>query len=802
MIVLAAGAPSAGFHLQSRAAPGVEQVCLLQQSLFDQLGQRVALLELVLLEHLAVLAHRLGHLLVLFLNRRLHPLLECKRPVVALVRVDVDRVLACTLGRGQQHPGRLLTPGRLDPRHGQGHRAGAGSGAGPRTRHARVDLPAVDLVARLGDFLFEIEVDLLQPGLHLLEGEDRLVDDHHAQGRRNALAAGVGHLEGDLRIGAGQVSLAVAADLYPQVVGGVHNRQSPVADHHAVGAEHVGAYLNRARQVGVERDLVSRLAVGQLKRPGQVCLAVLDHVHVQRARLASRHRLERHVVAHLVEAAVGPQQNAVVAGLGLRLEVDLGLARVALGILCGQRHRHVGARLRGDRDLGEAAVVGLDHDGLAAGRVGPCDLARCGRGVGVGGHDVDAVLEPADQVAAFRDGGDDDRRTANRHVTRDLLGVVARVGDLDVELRRGLARLERLAHEVVGQLHLERVVALLVGGGLDHLEVGVLHVELGARNGHLCAGHRLAEEVVRLEVNLHRLAGAIEFPVGLEGDLELGQDVAVDVDALFLLGPADYRADFVRSLVELVGQHEVRVRDAELVRLANLLEDLVALGVLHFEDRLDLHKRLHARLPQRQRPHVNRLAGLVQRLVARQERPRGARDVYRLLDHVFGGAALDQDRQPRALDLSIGQRKRRTQLPASVRDALVTRDRLVLVHQREGYLRPGHRLAGRAVPHDHANHRPRARQQLAVEQDRGLQNLLEEVEAASLEFPLGGCAVAEVILRQVLGVDGRGHLDLDGLAAVYSRDLGQHLAGQVEQLGFDRIGLAGGGVELELDAFL
>ena len=79
---------------------------------------------------------------------------------------------------------------------------------------------------------------------------------------------------------------------------------------------------------------------------------------------------------------------------------------------------------------------------------------------------------------------------------------------LTSSLTRALPFCERLADEVIGQLDLELGVAVGVGLAVDGLEVLEGHVEGAGRHLDLAAGHRLAEEVVDLQIDRDRFLSA------------------------------------------------------------------------------------------------------------------------------------------------------------------------------------------------------------------------------------------------------------------------------------------------------
>ena len=88
--------------------------------------------------------------------------------------------------------------------------------------------------------------------------------------------------------------------------------------------------------------------------------------------------------------------------------------------------------------------------------------------------------------------------------------MIGRVGHLDFELHQGIALLQRLAYEVVRQLDVKLDMASFVGLTFPGLELLELHVKSAGRYLYLGVTHRFAEEVIGLQIGVHRLAGQVE----------------------------------------------------------------------------------------------------------------------------------------------------------------------------------------------------------------------------------------------------------------------------------------------------
>ncbi len=143
---------------------------------------------------------------------------------------------------------------------------------------------------------------------------------------------------------------------------------------------------------------------------------------------------------------------------------------------------------------------------------------------------------------------------------------------------------------------------------------------------------RLAEEVARADAAAHRLAGAVEGALGLEPDLEAGQHVALDADAaarpVAVVGPLHPRLDAVGAEVDLVGQLEVQRGHAEARGLPRPGEDHRAPGILDPQLHPRPRHRPQVHAAQGQRAHVDRLTGLIERLVRGEQDPAARVDLH------------------------------------------------------------------------------------------------------------------------------------------------------------------------------
>ena len=277
-----------------------------------------------------------------------------------------------------------------------------------------------------------------------------------------------------------------------------------------------------------------------------------------------------------------------------------------------------------------------------------------GTAVRINGRGVDAVLQPRHKASPFRNEADADRLIADRIGAADGLCMIGRVGHLDFELHQGIALLQRLAHEVVRQFDRELGVAALVGLTFPGLELLELHVKRAGRHLDLGAAYRFAEEVVGLQISVHRLARQVETLVCRQFGLELAKHILLDghglVGLLRLSGRVAFAAaedgpDVVIAHVHFIGKLEVERGDAEVRRPLRALEYLVPLGVFDFERQVRAGNRLEIKGAQRQGADVHELPGLIERLVGHQQDFGARLDLHRPLEFFLAQAGFGRHLQ-------------------------------------------------------------------------------------------------------------------------------------------------------------
>jgi hypothetical protein len=257
----------------------------------------------------------------------------------------------------------------------------------------------------------------------------------------------------------------------------------------------------------------------------------------------------------------------------------------------GLLRRGAGPWGRGEGDLGDAEVVGVDGGarpvdapGLVGDDVVEADLRRYWLAGGIADEDPDVVGDAGNEMAGLGDAVDLKLLGGDGLGDGDLLSVVGGVGDCDGEFDEGVALLEGLADEVGGQVEVEGVGS--VGGGVagDLGELGVGDVEGAGRDADLTGGDGLAEKVPGGDGAGELGAGEVEVAVGGGGHLELRQDVALHRDGLGGVGVGEGGLALVVAHVDLIGEVEVGPGRAEVVGLDLALEDLVALAVADLKE--------------------------------------------------------------------------------------------------------------------------------------------------------------------------------------------------------------------------
>ena len=432
---------------------------------------------------------------------------------------DASRTSARALLFGRPHGGF---------RHGHGL-------FGHGTPHEIADFVAVDFVARLHDLFFEGEIDLLEAGVDLLQGEHALVDDRDAEGGRGGGAGGV--RDGELQPGlfAGPVGLLVEGDAHVQRVGGVDVQQARVADDVGAGREHVGLEHRRAEQRRVDVEFEQRLARGQFGRLCHDGLALAHQVEIDRARGLGGIDFRAEGITGAVQGLVGAEDDLFQTGLAFEVHLLFDAAALRIAGLHTQPENRPGVRRAGDRH--NAQLVGRVVPGFV--QAGDHGGAFRGAAIRVGHQHVEPVFEVRDQFAALGHHVDHQRRGGHRRHDHLLFAMVGGIHHGGLKPDRRLALFQRGPGEVVWQRKLERPVACVVQRAVYRGEVLEFHLEFGRGNGHFSAGHGFAEEVVGLNLPLERLARQVEILVGSQMDLVLGQHIAFDPDLLLRLGRAE-----------------------------------------------------------------------------------------------------------------------------------------------------------------------------------------------------------------------------------------------------------------------
>ena len=186
--------------------------------------------------------------------------------------------------------------------------------------------------------------------------------------------------------------------------------------------------------------------------------------------------------------------------------------------------------------------------------------------------------------------------------------MVGLIDDGHLQRKLRLSRIQTRPGKELGQVESEFVGAILVSLAHQVNHHGALNIPYTADDVHLCVHHRLSEEVVSLHNAFHA--------IGRHTDPEFGQSVGSHIHGLLGADVAKGYAEIVAALIHHVGQDKVGGGNAELGVFDALAIHLVSPGILHEEiDRLAA-RGCEVKRAQGERSHVDRLAGLVDGLVA------------------------------------------------------------------------------------------------------------------------------------------------------------------------------------------
>ena len=172
-----------------------------------------------------------------------------------------------------------------------------------------------------------------------------------------------------------------------------------------VAADDVGAEIECSGHLrrGGEREI--GVTVGEVHIAREDGLSVLDDVNISGSALLSREDLQVDAVAGAIDGAVGAQQDLILAGA--RFERDSG-GRAAAAVVVGVNRKGLAIPICFEEQHGDAAAVAGEVL-CAASRYVHHELCGGGCAVGIGGEQVDLVVEPRHELAALRHGGDEQR---------------------------------------------------------------------------------------------------------------------------------------------------------------------------------------------------------------------------------------------------------------------------------------------------------------------------------------------------------------------------------------------------------
>ncbi len=514
-------------------------------------------------------------------------------------------------------------------RRGVVHRS-AGRSGGSRTEHRAGVIvfvhqqrrEAVNLDRAAEQFFVQASKDLAQPAKHGMHREDGLVHARQRQGGCRGRTIARGDAEPQRRLVAGAVDVAILRNVDDQLIGWLDDDQHVAPQPFALAIQAVGVQPQRSAQLGrqVQREL--RPAVFEGDHAGEHCpLALHDvHVHVAAAGGADVQpgrltggvgglvRAENHPLAR-----GGAQAVFLSAAAACLVDGDEGQP---FGHVVDACHRHAG-------------VVGLQRfDELLDAQ------PRFRRSaVGVAGHQEHAVLQALGEHAILHDHGDADVLRGDLHVARAGVLLPGGVPHAGGEGQLGVAGGAFVGHQRIGQLQLEPRLAVGVGLERELLE-DVLAGQgiIGQVQLDLATGDGLAEMVAGPDGSGDDLAGQVVGFVGADSHVERGQLVVEHLDGLLADDAGDVRLDAIPPGGDLGVQGQVGRGDAILAERQFVPRDQVAGRVGHGEGRRRTAARFVRGVGQRHQPHVDRLAGLIDRFVGGEEHLGPARDADGRLD--------------------------------------------------------------------------------------------------------------------------------------------------------------------------
>ena len=145
---------------------------------------------------------------------------------------------------------------------------------------------------------------------------------------------------------------------------------------------------------------------------------------------------------------------------------------------------------------------------------------------------------------------------------------------------------------------------------------------------------RLSKEVIGCDRAGNRFAGKVIGFVRRDLDFEFGKDIAFHFDCALRARWPRQGANLVTAEVQFGRENKISRRDPEAGGLAGLLEDLVALRIADFKGDHFLRERLFRAPAEDQAANMNRLTGLINRLVCGEKNSGGMSDFHLLDDTI------------------------------------------------------------------------------------------------------------------------------------------------------------------------
>ena len=206
--------------------------------------------------------------------------------------------------------------------------------------------------------------------------------------------------------------------------------------------------------------------------------------------------------------------------------------------------------------------------------------------------------------------------------------MVGRVGDLCLQCRKRIALAQLLPHKVVLQANLKWKFSLLIRLTFHNRKFAESLNEFRCDKLDFTARYRFAKSVHRGDMAGDHIARLIKTLVHVHAHLEFWQTITLYLYCAWAGRVTHDGTDGVGAVVHLISQLKIRGKNSEAGSLPNLLEHLVALGVLYLNHRLAPCHRPQVGIGQGKRPDMDRLPRLIQGLIRGYHHLEGSHQRY------------------------------------------------------------------------------------------------------------------------------------------------------------------------------